>query len=96
MSSGVVAEWKYESTRITAATDKTAIATFVPHKSFSGPVFDATFTGTGASDISAWDTSSATNMTAMFAGLTAFNGPISGWDTQNCTNLYVRFALSFD
>ena len=59
-------------------------------------MFGATFTGTDVNDISAWDTSSATNMNAMFANLTVFNGPISGWDTQNCADLYVRFALSFD
>ena len=58
-------------------------------------MFETTFNGMGASDISAWDTSSATNMNAMFANITSFNGPISGWDTQNCNNLYVRFALSF-
>ena len=39
-------------------------------------------------DISGWDTSSVTDMDAMFNGASAFNADISGWDTSSVTNMY--------
>ncbi|MCP4392438.1 MAG: BspA family leucine-rich repeat surface protein, partial [Gammaproteobacteria bacterium] len=38
-------------------------------------------------DISGWDTSSVTNMGAMFQNADAFNGDISGWDISSVTNM---------
>ena len=42
-------------------------------------------------DISAWDTSSVTNMGNMFYGATSFNADISAWDTSSVTNMGVMF-----
>ena len=42
-------------------------------------------------DISAWDTSSVTNMAGMFSGATSFNADISAWDTSSVTNMPFMF-----
>ena len=42
---------------------------------------DPCFFGIVQRDISAWNTSSVTNMYRMFYGATAFNADISAWDT---------------
>jgi len=49
-------------------------------------------------DISGWNTSSVTNMTAMFQRATAFNQPIGSWDTSNVVDLNQIFmgATSFN
>jgi len=38
-------------------------------------------------DISSWDTSSVTDMFAMFFRASAFNQDIGNWDTSNATNM---------
>ena len=38
--------------------------------------------------IEVWDTSSVTDMYAMFDGATSFNGDISSWDTSSVTRMY--------
>lgn len=43
------------------------------------------------SDISAWDTSAVTNMSAMFYSNTAFNQNIGGWDVGNVLNMGTMF-----
>ena len=43
-------------------------------------------------DISAWNTSSVTNMDHMFCnGATSFNQDISAWDTSSVTNMEGMF-----
>ena len=44
------------------------------------------------SDISFWDTSSVTNMSAMFNGNKTFNQDISSWDTSAVTNMAYMFG----
>ena len=49
-------------------------------------------------DISAWQTSSVTNMYAMFHSAASFNGDVSNFDTSSVTNMYQIFyyATSFN
>lgn len=49
-------------------------------------------------DISKWDTSNVTNMSAMFFGATAFNQPLNDWNVSNATTLTKMFsgASNFD
>ena len=49
---------------------------------------DTTFNG----DISGWDTSSITDMDAMFEGATSFNQDIGGWDTSSVTSMSHMFG----
>ena len=50
------------------------------------------------SDLSAWNTSSATHLWGMFMGATSFNSDISGWDTSNALYMDNMFkgATSFN
>ena len=43
-------------------------------------------------DVSAWDTSSVTNMRQMFASAKAFNADISAWDTSSVTSMFKMFS----
>jgi surface protein len=45
-------------------------------------------------DISAWDVSSATDMTAMFSGAEAFDQDLAGWSTSNVTTMESMFTLT--
>ena len=45
-------------------------------------------------DISAWDTSSVTNMYGMFGDNSQFNKDISGWDTSAVTTMEQMFAYA--
>ncbi|MBI1657394.1 MAG: DUF285 domain-containing protein [Thaumarchaeota archaeon] len=49
-------------------------------------------------DISAWDTSSVTNMNGMFRNASSFNQDISSWDVSSVTRMFVMFqdASSFN
>ncbi|XRB12827.1 DUF285 domain-containing protein [Pseudoscourfieldia marina] len=49
-------------------------------------------------DISRWDTSSVTDMSAMFSGASSFNQPIGAWDTSSVTSMSAMFwhASSFN
>lgn len=49
-------------------------------------------------DISGWDTSSVTNMYAMFRYATSFNGDVSNFDTSSVTSMGYMFekAISFN
>ena len=53
----------------------------------SGYSGTTTFNG----DISHWDTSSVTDMFAMFLNASAFNQDIGNWDTSNVTNMQFTF-----
>jgi len=46
-------------------------------------------------DISTWDTSNVTDMSAMFSNAFEFNGDISTWDTSNVTNMGDMFCNAF-
>ena len=43
-------------------------------------------------DISAWDVSSVTDMSSMFAAHATFNGDLSSWDVSSVTNMGGMFA----
>jgi surface protein len=45
-------------------------------------------------DIALWDTSTVTNMSAMFAFAFSFNQPIGSWDVSNVTNMSAMFIQS--
>ena len=49
-------------------------------------------------DISSWDTSSVTNMGAMFKNATSFNQNIGAWNTSSVINMYSMFqeAVAFN
>ena len=43
-------------------------------------------------DISSWDVSKVTNMSAMFYGCKSFNQDISSWDVSKVTNMSNMFS----
>lgn len=45
-------------------------------------------------DLSAWDTSSVTNMTVMFAQNNFSNVDLGTWETENVTDMYAMFAMT--
>ena len=49
-------------------------------------------------DLSAWNTSSVTDMWSMFNGATSFNGDLSAWDVSSVTDMDWMFygATSFN
>lgn len=61
------------------------------------PVTAGKFNNAGSDSIKNWNTSSATNMTAMFSGQALFNQPIGNWNTSNVTNMsYMLQCLIFN
>lgn len=49
-------------------------------------------------DISMWDVSNVTNMSAMFESTTSFNQPLNDWNVSNVIDMYKMFwnASSFN
>lgn len=47
-------------------------------------------------DVSAWDTSSCTDMQLAFAGAKKFNQPIGSWNTANSKNFFGMFSGAFE
>ncbi len=68
----------YNATDNPDLTGVTSLAEMFRNSSFNG-------------DISNWDVSSVTNMSAMFLGATSFNSDISGWDVSSVTNMNSMF-----
>jgi hypothetical protein len=60
--------------------DPTNVPSILPNTSFKNCFNGAT---TFNSNISTWNTTNATNMTAMFQGASTFNQNISGWNVKN-------------
>ena len=52
------------------------------------------FTQSFNQDISSWDVSNVTNMTAMFSNAESFNQPIGNWNVSNVTDMSGMFWLN--
>jgi surface protein len=85
--------WVNMANAFQGAKNLTILATDVPNlqnvKSLAGMFKDAVgLTG----NFSGWDTSTITNMNALFAGASNFNQPLSSWDTSAVVDMAGMFS----